>query len=541
MGDELLYLRPNVVIEPLIERWYAWSHIISPATAAMNITKRHMEIMNSYIESPELHATAAKDPKMLGGPFVDYSCNRVPEIKKLLEDTIADQADLIDLSMAIRRLDKLLKKEAKGYSLEKVYENIPEQLQGYVELFYDLHNNPSYRLYESLLYNSKYYNKKTQSIALWITNNDSRPFCLSTPVLNEDSILFLDIPFDSYIIDEFAKMKRVPKTYSDIKSIVGEVQNENLFKSFFTQEAPKPYSNYTGDKIRMRYFGHACIHIETKDISILIDPLISYYGYQSSVEHFSDFDLPDKIDYLLITHNHQDHILLETLLPLRHKVKNIVVPRSGGGPLQDPSLKLMFNNIGFKNVIEIDDMETINFADCQVQGIPFTGEHSDLNIRAKMCYKVMIGDFKLLFVADSRILEHKLYKYIHELVGDIDVIFLGMECDGAPLSWLYGPLFTEEISRENDQSRRLSGSDFQRGIHLVNIFKPLEVYVYAMGQEPWCEFISSIKYTDLSNPIVQSNMLIEECKNRGIIAERLFGEKEILYNKIHLSKPEVIK
>ena len=232
MGNELLYLRPNVVIEPLIERWYAWSHIISPATAAMNVTKRHMEIMNSYIESPELHATAAKDPKMLGGPFVDYNRNRVPEIKKLLEDTIAHQADLIDLSMAIRRLDKLLIKEARGYSLEKVYENIPEQLQGYVELFYDLHNNPSYRLYESLLYNSKYYNKKTQSIALWITNNDSRPFCLSTPALNEDNILFLDIHFDSYIIDELAKMKRVPKTYSDIKSIVGEVQNENLFNSF---------------------------------------------------------------------------------------------------------------------------------------------------------------------------------------------------------------------------------------------------------------------------------------------------------------------
>ena len=540
MENELFYLRPNVVIEPLIERWYAWSHIISPVTAAMNVTKRHLEIMNSYIESPELHAAAAKDPKMLGGPFIDYDRNKVPEIKKLLEDTIEHQADLIDLSIAIRKLDKLLKKEAKGYSLEKIYEKIPEQLQGYVELFYDLNNSPSYRIYESLLYNSKYFNKKNQSVALWITNNDSRPFCLSTPVLDKDNILFLDFPFDSAVIDELAKIKRVPKKYSDIKSIVGGVKNENLFKSFFTLEAPKPYKNYTGDKIRMRYFGHACIHIETKDLSILIDPLISYYGYQSSVEHFSDFDLPEKIDYLLITHNHQDHILLETLLPLRHKVKNIVVPRSGGGYLQDPSLKLMFNNIGFQNVIEIDEMETINLADCQIQGIPFTGEHSDLNIRTKMCYRVMIGDFKLLFVADSRILEYKLYKHIHGIVGDIDVIFLGMECDGAPLSWLYGPLFTEEISRENDQSRRLSGSDFQRGIHLVNIFNPSEVYVYAMGQEPWCEFISSIKYTDESNPIVQSNILIEECKKRGILAERLFGEKEILYNKAYLSKSDII-
>ncbi|MFT5892568.1 MAG: hypothetical protein ACI9Y7_002680, partial [Dokdonia sp.] len=40
----------------------------------------------------------------------------------------------------------------------------------------------------------------------------------------------------------------------------------------------------------------------------------------------------------------------------------------------------------------------------------------------------------------------------------------------------------------------------------------------------------SIKYTDESNPIVQSNKLVNECTNRGMIAERLFGEKEILYD-----------
>ena len=60
---------------------------------------------------------------------------------------------------------------------------------------------------------------------------------------------------------------------------------------------------YDGDKIRMRYFGHACILIETKEISILVDPLISYYGYTSDVSRFSDFHLPDTIDYILITHN----------------------------------------------------------------------------------------------------------------------------------------------------------------------------------------------------------------------------------------------
>jgi hypothetical protein len=49
-----------------------------------------------------------------------------------------------------------------------------------------------------------------------------------------------------------------------------------------------------------------------------------------------------------------------------------------------------------------------------------------------------------------------------------------------------------------------------------------------MGQEPWLNYVMSIKYTDQSRPIVESNRLLEYCRSRGIIAERLFGEKEIL-------------
>jgi L-ascorbate metabolism protein UlaG (beta-lactamase superfamily) len=240
------------------------------------------------------------------------------------------------------------------------------------------------------------------------------------------------------------------------------------------------------------------------------------------------------IDYVLITHNHQDHILFETLLPLRHKIKNIIVPHTCSGKLEDPNLRLMFNSVGFNNVTEVDELETIQFEDTTITGIPFTGEHSDLNIQAKSCYLVQIGEFKLMFLADSRVLEPALYQHVQRSIGNVDVLFLGMECDGAPLSWLYGPLMTKKLSRDQDSSRRLSGSDCGRGMSLVDIFQPKETYVYAMGQEPWVEFISSIKYTDESNPIIQSNKLVQLCSDRGITAERLYGEKELLYEK-HLN------
>ena len=532
MNNKLFYLKPNVVLEPLFDRWYAWAHLISPATASMNITGRHLKIMNSYVQAPHIHAAAVKNPKMLGGPFMDFEGKRVEEVKQLRDQTLEKQADLIEFAEAVHALNRMLKSNAKGYALESLYEKVPDILKGYVELVYDLDNNPSFRFFEPLLYQSKYYKPESQSIALWQTNNDHRPFCLSTPRLDEDHMLHLNIPFDHEGIDELCRMRRNANSLEHIKSSLGiEEQDETLFESFFTEEAPPAYDKYDGDKIRMRYFGHACILIETKDVSILVDPLISYYGYHSDVEHFSDMDLPDEIDYILITHNHQDHILFETLLPLRHKVRNIIVPRTRTGSLQDPNLKLMFNAMGFNNIIEIDDMETIEFEDCRITGLPFTGEHSDLNIQAKVCFHVKIGEFSLIFAADSRVMEPKLYRHVHKSIGDVDVIFLGMECDGAPLTWLYGPLLTEELPRDMDSSRRLAGSDCSKGMSLVDIFNPRETYVYAMGQEPWVEFISSVKYTDESNPIIQSNQLIEQCKAKGIIAERLFGEKELLYDK----------
>jgi len=207
-----------------------------------------------------------------------------------------------------------------------------------------------------------------------------------------------------------------------------------------------------------------------------------------------------------------------------------VVPRSSGGLLQDPSVKLMLEAIGFANVVELSEMDAVEFDGGRILGLPFLGEHSDLIVRTKLMYLVNIGRHSLLFAADSCNIEPRVYDHVHGATGDVDALFLGMECDGAPLSWLYGPLLTQKLSRGMDESRRLAGSNFDQAIDLVERFRCKEIYVYAMGQEPWLGYISSIKYTLDSRPITESARLIESCTNRGLCAERLFGEKEILMN-----------
>ena len=526
------YLKLNVALEALIDRWYAWPHLVSPATSAMNIKNRHLKIMESFVKNSKIHIAAVKKPEMLGGPFINYGSDRVPEIKELYNETVEKRANMLEFNNDIHELNNLLQEEAKGYSMESLYNKIPEKLKGFVELYYDLNNQPNYRFFEALLYKSEYYDESSQSISLQLINADNdRSFVLSTPRLNEPDLIHIDIPFKEDVIDELFKMKREPGDLEEIASKLGINSNQReLFESFFTNEPPPNYLKYDGNGIRTRYFGHACVLVETSEISILVDPVISYDGYETEVNRYTVNDLPEQIDYVLITHNHQDHVLLETLLQLRHIIKNIVVPSSGKGNLQDPNLKLMLNNIGFNNVIELDDMESINMDRCMITGLPFLGEHSDLDVRSKLCFHVELHNkLKILFAADSCNIQPEIYTKVHDIMGDVDVVFLGMECDGAPLTWLYGPLLTEKMDRDMDQSRRLAGCNYDQGNALIDVFNPKNVFVYAMGLEPWLEFISSIKYTDESRPIVESNRLVDRCNNNNIEAERLFGEKTIEY------------
>ncbi len=529
MENQKYYLKQNVQLEPLFNQWFAWSHLVSPATAAMNIANSHLKIMNSYVMSPGVHAAAIKNPAMRGGPFLDVPPERANEIKALVQRTTEEASHLIEFAQAIKQLSEMLTNEASGNSLEPLYANVPEILKGYVELVYDSTHHPSFRLIEGLLYQSPYYSQALQSIALSLVDCDHRAFVFSTPRLEDDEHLHLNIPFSDEKIDRLFRMRDVPQTFEDSKEMLGlEDRDDDLFRSLLTEEAPVKPPKYDEDELRIRYFGHACVLLQTKNVSVLTDPVLSY-KYDSSLPRYTFMDLPETIDYVLITHGHSDHILFESLLQLRHRIKNIIVPRNSGGSLEDPSLKLALKHTGFRNVIEIDEMETIEIEDGRITGVPFLGEHADLNIRSKIAHLVTLNGVSVMFAADSSNLEPKLYQHVRSVVGEVDVLFLGMECEGAPLTWVYGPVLLKPVNRKMDQSRRLSGSDWRRALDLLTALDCKHVYVYAMGQEPWLSYITSIEYTDQSKPIVESNKLVESCRSLGLVTERLCGTKDIVF------------
>ena len=102
-----------------------------------------------------------------------------------------------------------------------------------------------------------------------------------------------------------------------------------------------------------------------------------------------------------------------------------------------------------------------------------------------------------------------------------------MECLGAPFSWSYGPYLPFAIDRKKDQSRRLNGSDFQRGMSVVEILGAERVYIYAMGAEPWIQFITSIDPAEDTVPRKNAKQLVDACLNKGIQCELLYCQKEV--------------
>src|SRR4030088_1691280 len=104
-----VYLRSDVQVEPLVDGWYAWTHLIPPATAARNITGRHLQIIESYLECPEAHEAAVEDPPRVGGPYMDVDRIGEDAVRALRDRTRRERKDLIELSSAIDKLDAILR------------------------------------------------------------------------------------------------------------------------------------------------------------------------------------------------------------------------------------------------------------------------------------------------------------------------------------------------------------------------------------------------------------------------------------------------
>jgi L-ascorbate metabolism protein UlaG (beta-lactamase superfamily) len=525
MGDESVFLRSNAIIEPLVDGFYAWAHTVAPVQAAMNLAFLQVPLLESYLQSPQVHVKASVNPALRGGFFVNIGEDRLSAVRDMLASIKRDRAEMLRFASAITEAEDIVRESATGFDLTPLYPKLPPELSGLVELAYDTSNQPTLRFMEPLVYQSSVYTEERQSVQLSLETGVERPFILSTPRLPGGGLLDLRIPFRHPGLEELFRGRVHSTTRERLREALelGPEQAGQL-EGLLAAEPDLAADRHIDGGGRIRYFGHACLVLQTPEAAIITDPWIS--ADSSASGRYTYRDLPDYIDLALITHGHQDHIVLETLLQLRGRVGAVVVPRSSKGSLCDPSLALYLSHVGLP-VIEVDDFTEVEFPGGKVTATPFLGEHADLDIRAKSTYCVQLAGRMVFIGADSSGIEPGLYRYMRSQVGQVNMAFLGMECAGAPLTWLYQALLTRPVTKKMSDSRTLSGSNAAQASAIMTELGAEEAYVYAMGEEQWLVgHVMATTYNEDSYQLKQVEEFMTWCASNGIKSGHLFGQDQ---------------
>ncbi|WUH99896.1 MBL fold metallo-hydrolase [Spirillospora sp. NBC_00431] len=526
MGDnnEPVFLRSNAIIEPLVDRFYAWLHIVAPVQGAMNLANLQVPLLESYLHSPKVHVAASNNPELRGGYFIGIEEERSMEVSALLDAIKRDRADMLAFAAAVAEGEELLRQSATGFDLTPLYPKLPAALNGLVELAYDTNNQPSMRYIEPLLYRSPVYDVRRQSVQLGLDTGVERPFILATPRLPSPDVIDLPHAFTHPGLDELfmARIKATTKGRLREALELDDAQAAQL-DTLLSPEPSLAPDRHIDSGGRIRYFGHACLVLQTPEAAIVTDPFISTDNRAG--DRYTLDDLPDHIDLALITHGHQDHIVLETLLQMRPRLGAVVVPRSSRGNLCDPSIGLYLRALGF-NVIEADDFDEIPFPGGKLVATPFLGEHCDLDIRAKSTFMVQLAGRTVFVGADSSGIDPVLYRYFRDNFGKVDMAFLGMECDGAPLTWLYKGLLTKPVTKRMSDSRKLSGSNAEQAAAIMTELGADQAFIYAMGEESWQGHVMATTYNEDTYQLKQIEEFLGWCSNHDITAEHLFNKRE---------------
>ncbi len=191
------------------------------------------------------------------------------------------------------------------------------------------------------------------------------------------------------------------------------------------------------------WFGHSSAYFQLKGQTFLIDPVFSNNASPipynvvpfKGTNIYSPNDMPE-IDYLIITHDHYDHLDYETITALKPKVKNVITGLGVGSH---------FRYWGYDNAIiqELDWFESIEIANGKIHCLParhFSGRlFENRTLWASFLFET--DDFRLYMSGDSGYDDH--YKKIAEQFGEID--FTLLEAGQYDNNWRYIHEQPEEI------------------------------------------------------------------------------------------------
>jgi L-ascorbate metabolism protein UlaG (beta-lactamase superfamily) len=241
---------------------------------------------------------------------------------------------------------------------------------------------------------------------------------------------------------------------------------------------PRLHEELGPDDISLTFVNHSTFLIQLHGLNILTDPVwsdrvgpMSWFGIKRVRAPGVEFEDLPKIDVIVVSHNHYDHLDVATLRKLNEQSNPMVLV-----PIGD---KALIESIGVKDVRELDWWESVELnADTRITFTPT--QHSsrrglfDLDKSLWGSYFIQHRGKKVYFAGDAAYSTH--YAEIRNRLGSPDIALLGIG-DYLP-RWFMKPIHmapAEAVAAHKDL-----GAKSSIGMH----FGTFQNSAVAFGQPP---------------------------------------------------------
>jgi L-ascorbate metabolism protein UlaG (beta-lactamase superfamily) len=180
----------------------------------------------------------------------------------------------------------------------------------------------------------------------------------------------------------------------------------------------------SSENVRLTFINHASFLIQLPNLNILTDPIwsdraspVTFAGPKRVRSPGLAIKNLPKIDVILISHNHYDHLNIETLLQLQKRDRaKVYVPLGDAAWLRERGI----------DAIELDWWQMIEHAEVKIYFAPATHWSArgltDKNESLWGSYLIQNQNFKIYFAGDTGMGPH--FKMINERFGAVDVALL---------------------------------------------------------------------------------------------------------------------
>ncbi|HEY0058670.1 MAG TPA: MBL fold metallo-hydrolase [Flavisolibacter sp.] len=261
--------------------------------------------------------------------------------------------------------------------------------------------------------------------------------------------------------------------------------------------------SYHTTKPSIIWFGHSSYLIHANGINILVDPVFS--GHASPVSFYikafkgtdiyKPADMPG-IDWIILTHNHYDHLDTGTLTLLAEKTKAYIMPAAVSRDLRKLDIRQ-------EQVTEMDWWEGIDLhPGIRLTATParhFSGRGLKRDRSLWASYVLQIGGYKIFIGGDSGYDSH--FKEIGNRFGPFDIALL--ECGQYNVIWPYIHSMPEELITE--------GADLK-----AKVIMPVHWAKFALATHEWNEpaarFVAAAEKAGIpyTTPMIGEPIVLDE-------------------------------